>query len=182
MGPTDLIARVGLVSGTSFFISPISVPWTLNGSIHFPSQYTSFIENFVLITWCFDKEEKHVQLPEMSNSMVKSQYRLLEPAHFHETSQPSKQVKKFIWSETAKYVLNLFMKQTNYFTEASQLRLDQTASFNQLLRFFPVIKVWVPDNIEWSWSFSMQAISQLAFTYSKSKIETLGKVVKYVQS
>ena len=107
---------------------------------------------------------------------------LTEPSHFHETSQPSKQVKILIQSETAKYVLNYFMKQTNSFTEASQLRLGKPASFNQLLRFFPLIKVWVLDNTEWSWSFSMQAISQLAFTCSKSKIETLGKGVKYVQS
>ena len=74
MGQTDLVARAGLVSGSSFFISPICVAWSLSGSTHFPSQYTLFIENFVLITWSLGKEEKPVQLPGMSNSMVKSQY------------------------------------------------------------------------------------------------------------
>ena len=74
MGQTDLVARAGLVSGSSFFISPICVAWSLSGSTHFPSQYTLFIENFVLITWSLGKEEKPVQLAGMSNSMVKSQY------------------------------------------------------------------------------------------------------------
>ena len=107
---------------------------------------------------------------------------LTEPAHFHGTSQPSKPIKKFIKSETAKYIVNLLMKQTNSFTDASQFRLGQPPSFNQLLRFFPVIKIWVLYNTERSWSFSMQAISQLTFTCSKSKLETLGKGVKYVQT
>ena len=74
MGQTDLVARAGLVSGSSFFISPICVAWSLSGSTHFPSQYTLFIENFVLITWSLGKEEKPVQLAGMSISMVKSQY------------------------------------------------------------------------------------------------------------
>ena len=165
-----------------FLISPICVAWSLSESIHFPSQYTLFIENFVLITWSLGKEEKPVQLPGMSNSMVKSQYPYWESSlSWNKPSQQAGQ-KICIIRNVLKYVLNLFMKQTNSFTEASQLRLGQPASFNQLLRFFPVIKVWVLDNTEWSWSFSMQAISQLAFTCSKSKIETLGKGVKYVQS
>ena len=70
MGQTDLVAGVGLVSGTSFSISPIWVAWSLSGS----TQYTLFIENFILITWSLSKEEKPVQLPGMSNSMVKCQY------------------------------------------------------------------------------------------------------------
>ena len=74
------------------------------------------------------------------------------------------------------------MTQINSFTEANQLLVGQPASFNQLLRFFPVIEVWIRDNTEWIWSFGMQAISSLAFTCSKSKIETLAKDVKYVQS
>ena len=74
MGQADLVARVSLVSETSFFISSICVSWSLSGSTHFPSQYNLFIEKFVLITWSLDKEEKPVQLPWMSNSMVKSQY------------------------------------------------------------------------------------------------------------
>ena len=135
---------------------------------------TLFIKNFALITWCLGKEGKPVQLPGWEIPWLKVNM-LTEPAHFHETSQSSKQINKFI------YILNLFMKQTNSFTEASQLRLGQPASFNQLLRFFPVIKIWVLYNTEWSWSFSIQAISQLTFTCSKSKIETMGKGVKYVQ-
>ena len=55
-------------------ISPICVAWSLSESIQFPSQYTVFIENFVLITWSLGKEEKPVQLPGMSNSTVKIQY------------------------------------------------------------------------------------------------------------
>ena len=74
MGQTDLVARVGLVSGSIFFISPICEASSLSGSTHFPSQYTLFIENFVLITWSLGKEEKPVLLPGISNSMVKSQY------------------------------------------------------------------------------------------------------------
>ena len=74
MGQTDLVARVGLISGSSFFISLICVASSLSGSTHFPSQYTLFIENFVLVTWSLGKGEKPVQLPGMSNSMVKSQY------------------------------------------------------------------------------------------------------------
>ena len=74
MGQTDLVARVGLVSGSIFFISPICEASSLSGSTHFPSQYTLFIENFVLITWSLGKEEKPVQLPGMSNSTVKIQY------------------------------------------------------------------------------------------------------------
>ena len=54
-------------------ISPICVAWSLSESIQFPSQYTVFIENFVLITWSLGKEEKPVQLPGMSNSTVKIQ-------------------------------------------------------------------------------------------------------------
>ena len=57
-----------------FFILPICVAQSLSGSTHFPSQYTLFIKNFALITWCLGKEGKPVQLPGMSNSMVKSQY------------------------------------------------------------------------------------------------------------
>ena len=83
---------------------------------------------------------------------------LADPVHLQETSQPSKQVKKCIQSETAKYVLNLFMEQINSFTEVSQIQVGQPASFNQLLI-----------------SFSMHEISQLSFTFSKSKIETLGR-------
>ena len=74
MGQTDLAARIGLVIESSYFISPICVAWSLSVSTHFPSQYSLFIENFVLITWSLGKEEKPVQLPGMSNSMVKSQY------------------------------------------------------------------------------------------------------------
>ena len=70
-----IIAQFDLVSFASlFFISPLCVAWSLSGSTDFQSQYTLFIENFVLITWSLDKEEKPVQLPGMSNSMVKSQY------------------------------------------------------------------------------------------------------------
>ena len=74
MEQTNLVARVGLVSGSIFFISPICEASSLSGSTHFPSQYTLFIENFVLITWSLGKEEKPVLLPGISNSMVKSQY------------------------------------------------------------------------------------------------------------
>ena len=44
-GQTGLVAKVGLVSGSSFFILPVCVAWPLSGSIHFPGQYTLFIEN-----------------------------------------------------------------------------------------------------------------------------------------
>ena len=74
MGQTDLVTKVSLVSGPSFFISSICVAWSLSGSTHFPNQYTLFFEKFVLITWSLGKEEKPVQLPGMSSSMVKSQY------------------------------------------------------------------------------------------------------------
>ena len=74
MGQTDLVARVGLVSGQVFFISSICVAWSLSGSTHFLNQCNLFIENFFLITWSLGKEEKPVQLPGFSNSMVKSQY------------------------------------------------------------------------------------------------------------
>ena len=74
MGQTDLVARVGLVNGSRFFISSICVACSLSRSTHFRSQYTLFFENFVLITWSLGKEEKPVQLPGMSNSIVKSQY------------------------------------------------------------------------------------------------------------
>ena len=74
MRQTGLAVRVGLVSGSSFFISPTCVAWSRSESTHFPSQYTSFIENFALITATLDKDEKPVQLPGMSISMVKSQY------------------------------------------------------------------------------------------------------------
>ena len=74
MGQTDLVARGGLVSGSSFFILLICVASSVSGSTHFPSQYTLFIENFVLVTWSLGKGEKPVQLPGKSNSMVKSQY------------------------------------------------------------------------------------------------------------
>ena len=74
MGQTDMVAGVGFVNGSSFFISPICVAWPLSGSTHFPGQYTLFIENFVLVAWSLGKEEKPFQLPAMSNSMVKSQY------------------------------------------------------------------------------------------------------------
>ena len=181
MGQTGLVARVVLVSGSSFFISPICVARSHRESTHFLIQYTLFIENFVLITWSLGNEEKPVQLPGMSNSMVKSQY--ANRASSLSWDEPTQQAGQKIYIiRNCKYVLNLFMKQINSFTEASQLRVGQPASFNQLLRFFSVIEVWVLDNTEWSWSFSMQDISQLAFTFSKSKIETLGKGVKYVQS
>ena len=158
MGQTGLVARVLLVSGSSFFISPICVARSLRESTHFLIQYTLFIENFVLITWSLGNEEKPVQLPGMSNSMVKSQYPYWESSL--SWSKPSQQAgqKICIIRNVLKYVLNLFMNQTNSFTEASQLRLGQPASFNQLLRFF------------------------LSFTCSKSKTETLGKSVKCVQS
>ena len=74
MGQIDLVAGVGLVSGSSYFISPICVAWPLSVSTHFPGQYILFIENFVLVAWSLGIEEKPVQFPEMSNSMVKSQY------------------------------------------------------------------------------------------------------------
>ena len=74
MGQTDMVAGVGLVSGSSFFISPICVAWPLSGSTHFPGQYTLFIESFVLDAWSLGKEEKPFQLLGMSNFMVKSQY------------------------------------------------------------------------------------------------------------
>ena len=70
-----IIAQFDLVSFASlFFISPLCVAWSLSGSTDFQSQYTLFIENFVLITWSLDKEEQPIQLPEVSHSMVKSQY------------------------------------------------------------------------------------------------------------
>ena len=43
MGQTDLVAGVGLVSGSIFFISPVCVAW----SLHFPIQNIMFIENFI---------------------------------------------------------------------------------------------------------------------------------------
>ena len=92
MGQTDLVDGVGLVSGSSFSISPICLAWPISESTHLPGQYTLFIENFVLVAWCLDKEENRVQLPGMSNSMIKSQY-AYRASHFHETSQHSKQVK-----------------------------------------------------------------------------------------
>ena len=49
------------------------------------------------------------------------------------------------------------MKQINYFTQASQLLVGQPASFNQLLKFCPVIEAWVIDNTrpstEQFWNF-----------------------------
>ena len=70
-----IIAQFDLVLFASlFFISPICVAWSLSGSTHFESQYNLFIVNFVLITWSLDKEEQPIQLPEMNNSMDKSQY------------------------------------------------------------------------------------------------------------
>ena len=74
MGQTDLVAGVGLVSGSRFFISPICLAGPISESTHLPGQYTLFIENFVLVPWCLDKKENPVQLPGMSNSMIKSQY------------------------------------------------------------------------------------------------------------
>ena len=71
---TDLVAKAGLVSGSSFHISLICVACSRSGSTHFPVQYTLFIENFALIKWSLGEEEKPVQLPGMSNSMVNSQY------------------------------------------------------------------------------------------------------------
>ena len=73
MGQTEVVAGVGLVSGSSFFISPSCVAWSLSVN-HFLDQYTLLIENFALITWNLEKGERYVQLPGMSNSMVKSQY------------------------------------------------------------------------------------------------------------
>ena len=74
MGQTDPLAGVGLVSGSSYFISPICAAWPLSVSTHFPGQYILFIENFALVAWSLCKEEKSVQFPGMSNSMAKSQY------------------------------------------------------------------------------------------------------------
>ena len=74
MGQTDMVAGVGLVSGSSFFPLPICVAWPLSGSTHFLGQYILFIENCVLVAWSLSKEEKPFQLPGMNNSMVKSQY------------------------------------------------------------------------------------------------------------
>ena len=181
MGQTDLKARVGLVNGSSFFVSSICVEWSLSGSTHFPSQYTLFIEKIFLITWSLGKDKKPVQLPGMSNSMVKSQY-----AYWTSSlswNEPTQQAGPKI------YIIRNCKIRTEFVYEASKLfYLGKTAPvgstwiFHQLLRFFPVIKVWVFDNTEWSWSFNTQAISMLPFTCSNSKIETLGKGVKYVQS
>ena len=92
MEQTNLVARVGLVSGSIFFISPICEASSLSGSTHFPSQYTLFIENFVLITWSLGKEEKPVQLAGMSNSMVKSQYAYWASSlSWNEPTQPASQ-------------------------------------------------------------------------------------------
>ena len=57
MGQTDLVARVGLISGSSFLIFSISVVLSLSELTHFPSQYTLFIENFALITWSLGKKK-----------------------------------------------------------------------------------------------------------------------------
>ena len=52
-----IIAQFDLVLFASlFFITPVYVAWSLSGSTHFQSQYSLFIENFVLITWSLDKE------------------------------------------------------------------------------------------------------------------------------
>ena len=181
MGQTDLKVRVGLVNGSSFFVSSICLAWSLSGSTHFPSQYTLFIEKLFLITWSLGKDKKPVQLPGMINSMVKSQ-------HAYWTSSLS-------WNEPTQQagpkicIIRNCKIRTEFVYEASKIfYLGKTAPvgstwiFHQLLRFFPVIKVWVFDNTEWSWSFNTQAISMLPFTCSNSKIETLGKGVKYVQS
>ena len=95
MEQTDLVAGVGLVSRSSFFISPKCIAWLRSGSTYFPGHYTLFIEN--LMFWLYGAWEKKKNLssflgwaiPWLKVNMV------TEPAHFHETSQPSKQVKIF---------------------------------------------------------------------------------------
>ena len=149
MRQTDLKVRVGLVNGSSFFVSSICLAWSLSGSTHFPSQYTLFIEKLFLITWSLGKDKKPVQLPGMINSMVKSQ-------HAYWTSSLS-------WNEPTQqagpkiYIIRNCKIRTEFVYEASKLfYLGKTAPvgstwiFHQLLRFFPVIKVWVFDNTEWS--------------------------------
>ena len=95
MGQTHLVAGVGLVNGSSFLISPICVAWSSSGPTHFPGQYTLFIENFIF--WLYGAWEKRKNLLSFLGWAILwlKINMLTEPAHFYETSQPSKQVKKF---------------------------------------------------------------------------------------
>ena len=133
-----------------FFILPICAAWSLSGSTHFQSQYTLFIENFVLITWSLDKEEKPVQLPWMSNSIVKSHYAYW--ASSLSWNKPTQQAGQKIYI-IKNYKIRiewicLWSKQTLLLRQASSGWVNLPRSFNQLLRFFSVIKIWVLDNTE----------------------------------
>ena len=98
MAQTDLIARVGLVIGSSFFILPICIASPRSGSIYFPGQYTLFIENFMFWIFCWyaawEKKKNPSSFLGWAIPLLKVNM-LTNPAHFYETRHPSKQVKKF---------------------------------------------------------------------------------------
>ena len=54
-------------------------------------------------------------------------------------------------------MLNLLMKQVNSFTAATQPPVDQPASYNHSVRFFPGRETWILINTEWKQFLYMQA-------------------------
>ena len=125
MGQTDLIARVGLVIGSSFFISPICVVWPRSGSIYFPGQYTLFVENFMFcMFWLYGAwKKKKNQSSFLGWAILWLKVNMLtEPAHFYETRHPSKQVKKF-------YVIRNFKIRWICLWNKSTLLLRQASSW-----------------------------------------------------